>query len=134
MCYNHLVITAELHFYSSFQRYPTCHYWSHMARWPDGHKWPLWPSLPVVIVRGGGCLSGGCLLKPYLGSETVCYGSKQTNGFLFTPALFLRVILKMAALQYFRHSDINGLNKRIFHLLFSFFPFVCFFIIITFVD
>merc|ERR1712015_164804 len=29
--------TAELHFYSSFQGYPTCHYWSPMARWPDGH-------------------------------------------------------------------------------------------------
>ena len=34
---------AELHFYSSFQGYPTCHYWSHMARRPDGHKWPFWP-------------------------------------------------------------------------------------------
>ena len=35
---------AELHFYSSFQGYPTCYYWSHMARWPDGYKWPFWPS------------------------------------------------------------------------------------------
>ena len=40
MCYKHLVITAELHFYSSIQGYPTCHYWSHMARWPEGYKWP----------------------------------------------------------------------------------------------
>ena len=38
VCYNHLVITAELHFYTSFQGYPTFHYWSPMARWPDGHK------------------------------------------------------------------------------------------------
>ena len=38
MCYIHLVIIAEIHFYSSFQGYPTCHYWSPMARWPDGHK------------------------------------------------------------------------------------------------
>ena len=45
MCYNHLVITAELHFHSSFQGYPTCHYWSHMARWPDGQKWPKWPKI-----------------------------------------------------------------------------------------
>ena len=37
-------ITVELHFYSSFQGYPTCYYWSHMARWPDGYKWPFWPS------------------------------------------------------------------------------------------
>ena len=37
-------MTVELHFYSSFQGYPTCYYWSHMARWPDGYKWPFWPS------------------------------------------------------------------------------------------
>ena len=120
MRYNALVSTAELHFDSSFQGYPTWTHLSHMVRWPDGHKWPLWPSLPVVIVRGGGCLRGGCLLKPYLGSETVCYGSKQTNGFLFTPALFLRVILKMAALQYFRHSDINFICFFHFSRLFVF--------------
>ena len=47
MCYNHLVGIAELHFYSSFQGYPTCHYWSHMARCPDGHKWPKWPFMAI---------------------------------------------------------------------------------------
>ena len=49
-CWNHLVSTAELHFYRSFQGYPTCPYffwiWSdgHMAIWPYlaifGHIWP----------------------------------------------------------------------------------------------
>ena len=47
MCYNHLVITAELHFYSSFQGYPTCHYCSPMARWPDGHKWPIMAKMAI---------------------------------------------------------------------------------------
>ena len=39
-CYNHLVSTAELHFYRSFQGYPTCPYfvgYGPMAIWPYGH-------------------------------------------------------------------------------------------------
>ena len=36
---NFLPNTSELHFYSSFQGYPTCHYWSHI-----GQIWSKWPS------------------------------------------------------------------------------------------
>ena len=45
-CYNHLVSSAGLHFYSSFQGYLTCPYG------PDGHKWPFWPYLVIFGVLG----------------------------------------------------------------------------------
>ena len=112
VCYNHLVITAELHFYSSFQGYPTCHYWSPMARWPDGHKWPFWPYLaiyghlaiePCATNRAQRCvpvppvwMKGKKLVsKPWLWRSSISmYEIKSANNlcsfFLFLVNIYLR--------------------------------------------
>ena len=37
--YNHLVSTAELHFYRSFQRFPHLAIFVAHGAWPYGHKW-----------------------------------------------------------------------------------------------
>ena len=46
-CYSGLVGTAELHFHSSFQGYPTCLFLSHTAWWPDGHFGHIWPFMAI---------------------------------------------------------------------------------------
>ena len=40
ICYIHLVSSAKLHYYSSFQGYLSCLCLWHMVQWPDGQKWP----------------------------------------------------------------------------------------------
>ena len=47
--YNHLVSTAELHFYRSFQGYPTCPYFFWI--WSDGHM-AIWPYLAYLAIYG----------------------------------------------------------------------------------
>ena len=55
-CYNDLFSTAELHFDSSFQGYPTCPYLSRVVRWPDSHKWPNMAKIAISAVL---CVESG---------------------------------------------------------------------------